>query len=151
MRQTMRQSIFAPVDPELEALQKAAFKEKPWPWSMFNGLETDSARLTTLLGCTSSAIVLGVRLYLDHEPMAYLLHSIIVFFDMILIHMFTHSTWLSVTGEVVTYIHVLLFHFTKESVWELLETVFLAVLSSMYMINSRREALQAAQAAKFHQ
>ena len=74
--------------------------------------------------------------------MAYLLHSIIVFFDMILIHMFTHSTWLSVTGEVVTYIHVLLFHFTKESVWELLETVFLAVLSSMYMINSRREALQ---------
>ena len=47
--------------------------------------------------------------------MAYLIHSIIVFFDMVLIHCFTHSLWLSVTGEIITYIFMLSFHFTKET------------------------------------
>jgi len=131
-----------PRDLALEAQQKAAFKEKPWPYSMFKGFETDRAKWVTLMGCTSSAIVLGVRLWLDSYPLAYVIHSIIVFFDMILIHMFTKSTWLSVTGEVITYIHVILFTVTKESVWELLETVLLAVLSSIYMINDRKKVMQ---------
>lgn len=128
-------------DPDREAKQKAAFKEKGWPYNMFRGFETDSAKLITLCGCTSSAIVLGVRLYLDSSPMAYVIHSIIVFFDMILIHIFTRSSWLSITGEMITYIHVLLFTLTGESVWELLETVMLAILSSIYMINSRKKVM----------
>mmetsp|Transcript_45161 Transcript_45161/g.109280 ORF Transcript_45161/g.109280 Transcript_45161/m.109280 type:complete len:349 (+) Transcript_45161:376-1422(+) len=137
-----RASLLAPRDPEREAQQKAAFKEKKWPYSMFKGFETDRSTWVTLMGCTSSAIVLGVRLWLDSYPMAYVIHSIIVFFDMILIHMFTKSLWLSVTGEVITYIHVILFTLTKESVWELLETVLLAVLSSIYMINDRKKVMQ---------
>lgn len=142
MRQTMRASIWQAADPELEALQKAAFKKKPWPLNMFTGFSTDTAKHVTLLGCLSSAVVLTVRLYLDYRPTAYFIHSIIVFFDMILIHMFTHSVFLSVTGEVLTYIHVLLFHFTKETVWELMETTLLAIITSIYMINQRKQALQ---------
>ncbi|CAJ1961779.1 unnamed protein product [Cylindrotheca closterium] len=141
-RQSRRASIMAPRNLELEAQQKAAFKEKKWPYNMFKGFETDRAKWITLMGCTSSAIVLGVRLYLDTYPLAYVIHSIIVFFDMILIHMFTKSSWLSITGEVITYIHVILFTLTKESVWELLETVLLAVLSSIYMINDRKKVMQ---------
>ena len=138
---SMRIPLRARFDPELEALQKAEFDTKSWPWSMFNGLSTDSAKMATLMGCCSSAIVLAVRLYLDSSPPAYLIHAIIVFFDMILIHMFTHSVWLSATGEIITYAMMFAFHFSKETMWELLETTFLAIISSVYMISSRRQVM----------
>jgi hypothetical protein len=73
-RTTLRATFLA--SPELEALQKAEFAEKPWPWSMFVGFQTDSAKLVTLIGCCSSAIVLAVRLYLDHTPVAYLIQYV---------------------------------------------------------------------------
>ena len=41
-------------------------------------------------------MVCGIRLYLDSSPSAYLIHSIIVLFDMVLIHIFTYTMWLSV-------------------------------------------------------
>lgn len=91
------------------------------------------------MGCTSSCLVLTVRLLLDHEPLAYLLHSIIVFLDMVLIHIFTHNKWLSVSGELVTILFAILFHFTKETVWELLETTLIAVLCSLQIICSRSQ------------
>lgn len=93
----------------------------------------------TIMGCTSSCVVLAVRLYLDREPLAYLIHSIIVFLDMILIHLFTNTWWLSLSGEIVTYASFLLFHFEKETIYELLETTLIAVLCSFQMIASRSE------------
>ena len=43
-----------------------------------------------LCGCTSASIVLVVRLLLDwHSGTTYVIHSFIVFFDMVLIHVFT--------------------------------------------------------------
>jgi hypothetical protein len=95
----------------------------------------------TVLGCVSSVAVLAIRLYLDFRPTAYLIHSIIVFFDMILIHMFTKRMWISISGELVTIAMFLLFHFTKETLWELLETVLLAMLCSFHMIGSRNKHL----------
>jgi hypothetical protein len=60
---------------------------------------------------------------------------------MVLIHMFTHSFWLSTTGELLTYVFALSFHFTKETMWELLETTFLAIISSFYMISMRKQVM----------
>ena len=95
---------------------------------------------TTLWGCLSSATVLTVRLILDHTPSAYVIHSIIILIDMVLIHMFTNSRWLSVAGEATTIIFFLAFHFTKETVFELLETTIIAVLCSFHLIGSRNKA-----------
>ena len=95
---------------------------------------------STALGCLSSCVVLTVRLLLDKDPLAYLIHSIIVFLDMILIHLFTHSVWLSVSGEIVTVIFFLAFHFTKETVFELLETTLIAVLCSFHLIGARSKS-----------
>ena len=106
---------------------------KPWAsWSI--------PRLQwTAFGCVSSVVVLSVRLLLDTEPTAYLIHSIIVFLDMVLIHLFTNSPWLSVCGEVLTIIFFLAFHFTKETLFELLETTLIAVLCSFHLILSRNK------------
>jgi hypothetical protein len=93
----------------------------------------------TALGLLSSSIVLMIRLVLDKEPTAYVIHSIIVFFDMILIHLFTNSPWLSVSGELVTVIFFLAFHFTTETVFELFETTFIAALCSFHLIASRNK------------
>jgi hypothetical protein len=93
----------------------------------------------TILGCFSSVAVLVIRLQLDSEPLAYFIHSIVVFFDMVLIHLFTNSAWLSILGELVTIAMFLAFHFTKESVWELLETTLLAMLCSFHLISSRNK------------
>ncbi|CAB9510254.1 expressed unknown protein [Seminavis robusta] len=143
VRRSLRMSLsLVELDPELEEAQKLSFSEKPWPLSMFSGFSTERATMVTGLGCLSSSIVLAVRLYLDHSPRAYLIHSIIVFFDCILIHMFTHSLWLSITGEIITYVFFISFHFTKETVWELLETTLLAVISSFYLIGSRKQVMQ---------
>ena len=95
----------------------------------------------TGLGCFSSAVVLAVRLAIDSKgSLAYLLHAIIVFFDMILIHICTHSKWLSASGEIVTYSMVIAYHFTHEVLFELLETTFIAMLVSFNMISERNHA-----------
>jgi hypothetical protein len=93
----------------------------------------------TILGCFSSISVLVIRLQLDSEPLAYFIHSIVVFIDMVLIHLFTNSAWLSILGELVTVTMFLTFHFTKETVWELLETTLLAMFCSFHMISSRNK------------
>jgi len=101
---------------------------------------------TALLGCLSSSMVLTIRLLLDHDaPLAYILHAIIVFLDMILIHIFTHSVWLSVAGEIVTIVSFWAYHVTHEAVYELLETTLIAALCSFHMISQRKEVLQAKQ------
>ena len=94
---------------------------------------------STAIGLVSSIIVLVVRLVLDSEPTAYLIHSIVVFLDMALIHAFTNSIWLSVSGEFVTIAMAFAFHMTKQTVWELLETTFLAILCSFHLIHSRNK------------
>jgi hypothetical protein len=43
------------------------------------------------LGCISSIIVLTTRLLLDTKPTAYSIDSVIVFFDMVLIRLFTNK------------------------------------------------------------
>lgn len=92
------------------------------PWSTWSRERWS----TTLLGCLSSCIVLTVRLILDTQPTSYLIHSIIVFLDMVLIHFFTQSRWLSVLGELTTILFFLLYHYTHEAIMELLETTLIA-------------------------
>ena len=95
-----------------------------------------------LCGCTSASIVLVVRLLLDwYSGTTYVIHSFIVFFDMMLIHLFTCSPWLSASGEVVTYLAVLAFYITKHRIFELMETVAIAVLCSIHLIRSRNKHL----------
>ena len=95
-----------------------------------------------LCGCTSASIVLVVRLLLDwHSGTTYVIHSFIVFFDMVLIHVFTCSPWLSASGEVVTYLAVLAFYITKHRIFELMETVCIAALCSIHLIRSRNKHL----------
>ena len=95
-----------------------------------------------LCGSASSAIVLVVRLLLDwHSGTTYVIHSFIVYFDMMLIHLFTCSPWLSASGEVVTYLAVLAFYLTKHRIFELLETVAIAALCSIHLIRSRNKHL----------
>mmetsp|Transcript_16154 Transcript_16154/g.30761 ORF Transcript_16154/g.30761 Transcript_16154/m.30761 type:complete len:247 (-) Transcript_16154:1061-1801(-) len=56
---------------------------RPWAsWSLPRLRQTS-------IGVVSSILVLTVRLYLDPTPTVYLIHSIVVFFDMVLIHVFT--------------------------------------------------------------
>lgn len=45
-------------------------------------------------GCMSSILVCAIRLKIDSGYQTYTIHSIIVFFDMILIHLFTATKWL---------------------------------------------------------
>ena len=95
-----------------------------------------------LCGCLSASIVLVVRLLLDwYSGTTYVIHSFIVFFDMCLIHLFTCSPWLSASGEVVTYLAVLAFYITKHRIFELMETVAIAVLCSIHLIRSRNKHL----------
>lgn len=96
----------------------------------------------TVFFCICSCIVLAVRLYLDSEPTAYLIHSIVVFLDMVLIHLFTDSSWLSISGELTTTAYFLAFHFTKETLYELLETTCLAILCSFHLIGSRNKHME---------
>ena len=110
-------------------------KSRWMPWTSWTPLRTRK----TFYGVLSSIIVLTVRLLLDHEPTAYLIHSIVIFIDMFLIHMFTNSTWLSITGECLTILFVLAFHVTKETVYELLETTLIAALCSFHMILARNK------------
>jgi hypothetical protein len=93
----------------------------------------------TVWGCFSSCLILTIRLLLDVEPTAYIIHSIVVFFDMVLIHLFTNCIWLSVSGELLTVVCFLAFHFTGETVFELLETTLIAVLCSFHLIGSRNK------------
>jgi hypothetical protein len=95
--------------------------------------------MIALVGCLSASVVLVVRLLLDTEPTAYIIHSLVVFVDMVLIHLFTNNRWLSVSGEITTIIFFLGFHFTKETVFELLETTIIAALCSFHLIFSRNK------------
>ena len=95
--------------------------------------------LLALLGCCSSILVCTVRLILDPGSTTYTIHSIVILLDMALIHIFTSTIWLSVSGELVTVGSLLLFHWTKETVFELLETTLIAALCSLHMISSRSE------------
>ena len=120
------------------AVPKAIENEK---WAMrlpFSTWSKERSRAAAL-GCLCSFIVVSVRLVLDTKPMAYLLHSIVVLIDMLLIHLFTNSRWLSVGGEITTIIFFLAFHFTKETVFELLETTIIAMLCSFHLIASRNK------------
>ena len=86
--------------------------------------------------------MLVVRLLLDwHSGTTYVIHSFIVYFDMMLIHLFTCSPWLSASGEVVTYLAVLAFYITKHRIFELMETVAIAALCSIHLIRSRNKHL----------
>lgn len=105
------------------------------PWKSWSPLRTRRAAY----GVLSSIIVLTVRLLLDSEPTAYLIHSIVIFVDMFLIHVFTNSMWLSISGEILTILCVLAFHTTKETVYELLETTLIAALCSFHMIMTRNK------------
>lgn len=96
-------------------------------------------KLLAVLGCLSSLVVCTIRLKIDTGSRTYLIHSIVVFFDMVLIHIFTSTLWLSITGEIVTVVSMLLYHYTKQKVWELLETTLLAMICSFHMISSRSE------------
>lgn len=93
----------------------------------------------TLLGCLSSCLVCTARLLVDRGSLTYNIHSVVILLDMALIHTFTHTLWLSVSGELVTIGSVLLFHYTKQTVWELMETTLIAALCSFHMIFSRSE------------
>ena len=95
--------------------------------------------LLALSGCCSSILVCTVRLILDPGSTTYTIHSIVILLDMALIHIFTSTIWLSVSGELVTVGSLLLFHWTKETVFELLETTLIAALCSLHMISSRSE------------
>mmetsp|Transcript_4193 Transcript_4193/g.8536 ORF Transcript_4193/g.8536 Transcript_4193/m.8536 type:complete len:360 (+) Transcript_4193:849-1928(+) len=114
----------------------AAGPEARWmPWKSWSPLR----RRSTAYGLLSSVLVLTIRLLLDSEPTAYLIHSIVIFIDMFLIHVFTNCRWLSVSGELLTIIFALAFHKTKETVWELMETTLIAALCSFHMILSRNK------------
>jgi len=93
-------------------------------------------------GCLSSSAVLFVRLWLNPGPLVYVVHSIVVFLDMILIHLFTNSQWLSVGGEIVTYACALAFFLTEETIFELVETTAIAMLCSFHLIASRSKVLE---------
>jgi hypothetical protein len=95
--------------------------------------------LIAFVGCLSASAVLIGRLLLDHEPTAYIIHALVVFIDMVLIHLFTNNRWLSISGEITTIIFFLGFHFTKEAVFALLETTMLAALCSFHLILSRNK------------
>jgi len=94
---------------------------------------------TALCGCFSSAIVCTVRLILNPGPSAYLIHSIIVLFDMLLIHIFANTPWLSFGGEITAISLATIFHLTNQKIFELLETTIIAALVSIHMIQSRDE------------
>lgn len=108
-----------------------------FPWSSWS----KHRERWTVIGCLSSVAVLTIRLLMDWDPLAYRIHSWVVFFDMVLIHCFTNSVWLSMAGEVATILCFLTFHFTKETVFELAETTLIAVFCSLHMIHSRSKAL----------
>ena len=113
----------------------ASSRDRWRPWSSWSWPRYRK----TSIGVVSSMAVLAVRLTLDPKPTVYLIHSIIVFFDMVLIHFFTNSPWLSVLGESVTMLSFLAFHLTKETLFELLETTMIAVLCSFHLILSRNK------------
>jgi len=95
--------------------------------------------LVATIGCVSSVIVCTVRVLVDNDSFAYVLHSFIVLFDMILIHIFTYTPWLSIAGETTTIIAAITYFFTHQRIFELLETTFIAILVSIHMIQSRGE------------
>lgn len=111
-------------------------KKARWrPWKSWSPVRKRS----TAYGVLCSIAVLTIRLLLDSEPTAYLIHSIVIFIDMFLIHVFTNSRWLSVSGEILTIIFAFAFYMTKETVWELMETTLIAALCSFHMILSRNK------------
>jgi hypothetical protein len=61
---------------------------------------------------------------------------------MILIHIFTHSIWLSAAGELLTIVFFLCFHYTKETLYETLETTLIAVLVSFHLIGTRKQVME---------
>ena len=93
----------------------------------------------TVMGCLTSAIVCIIRLIVNHESTAYIIHSFIVFFDLILIHIFTYTPWLSIAGESTAIVFATTYYFTNERIFELLETTLIAVFVSLHMIQSRDE------------
>lgn len=95
--------------------------------------------LVATIGCVSSVIVCTVRVLVDNDSFAYVLHSFIVLFDMILIHIFTYTPWLSIAGETTAITAAITYFFTHQRIFELLETTLIAVLVSIHMIQSRGE------------
>ena len=90
-------------------------------------------------GCLSSVLICTVRLLIDPGKTAYTIHSIIILFDMIIIHIFTHSWWLSFLGELIAVSGAIAFHLTHAKLFELLETTLIAAIVSFHMIISRNE------------
>jgi len=90
-------------------------------------------------GCLSSMLICTVRLLIDPGKTAYTIHSIIILFDMIIIHIFTHSWWLSFIGELIAVSGATAFHLTHAKLFELLETTLIAAIVSFHMIISRNE------------
>lgn len=143
-QQQVLQSLHRSVSQIESVRQKNQYKRIPIPRSNARWYPWKSWSLPrmkhTAYGVLSSAVVLAIRLYLDSTVhTAYLVHSIVVFFDMALIHVFTNSAWLSIGGEIVTYIHFMAFHFTKETLFELTETTLIAILCSFHLIISRNK------------
>ena len=82
-------------------------------------------------GCLSSVLICTVRLLIDPGK--------IILFDMIIIHIFTHSWWLSFIGELIAVSGATAFHLTHAKLFELLETTLIAAIVSFHMIISRNE------------
>ena len=78
-----------------------SFDENSKPKCCHNFIAEWSKERTMLaiFGCLSSTIVLTVRLKIDPGYLTYTIHSIIVFFDMVLIHLFTTTKWLVSLGH----------------------------------------------------
>ena len=95
-------------------------------------------RVTTI-GCLTSAIICTVRLLVNHDSTAYIIHSFIIFIDLILIHFFTYTPWLSIAGELTAIVFATTYYFTHERIFELIETTLIAVWVSVHMIQSRDE------------
>jgi len=82
-------------------------------------------------GCLSSILICTVRLIIDPGETAYTIHSVIIFFDMIII--------LSFFGELIAVSGATAFHLTHAKLFELLETTLIAAIVSFHMIISRNE------------
>ena len=78
-----------------------SFDENPKPKSCHSFIAEwpKERKMLAILGSLSSTIVLIVRLKIDPGYLTYTIHSIIVFFDMVLIHLFTATKWLVSLGH----------------------------------------------------
>mmetsp|Transcript_40293 Transcript_40293/g.101433 ORF Transcript_40293/g.101433 Transcript_40293/m.101433 type:complete len:247 (+) Transcript_40293:130-870(+) len=97
--------------------------------------------IVVLVECAISLALFGGRLALDHDKISYIIHSCVILSDSVLIHfILPHSLFMNVGTYCLVIAGILLFHFTQQKLWELLETTLMAVIASAYMILHRHKA-----------